>query len=78
MIQIEDYDLPIQVAEKIISGTSEITASPIDKAICRVFGDTREEIKTIHRDMFSVNEIEEIAKYLLVYCEIHKRENDER
>lgn len=30
MIQIDDYDLPIQVAEKIIGGTKDVPASSIN------------------------------------------------
>ncbi len=75
MIQINDYDTPIQVAEKIISGTQEVEANMVDKAMMRAFGG--KEIDTVHRDMFSIAEIEEIAGYLLVYCNAHKEGSEE-
>lgn len=71
MIQIDDYDSPIQVAEKIIGGTKDVPASMLDKAAYRAF--TGEEIgETISRDMFDLEEIKEIAGYLLVYYEAHQ------
>lgn len=66
MIQIEDYDTPIQVAEKIISGTKEVPASALEKAAYRAF--TGKELgETLHRDMFELEEIKEIADYLTIY-----------
>lgn len=71
MIQINDFDLPIQVAEKIIGGTKEVPASMLDKAAYKAF--TGKEIgETVHRDMFDLEEIKEIAGYLIVYYEAHK------
>lgn len=71
MIQIDDYDLPIQVAEKIIGGTKEVPASLLDKAAYKAF--TGKELKdTVHRDMFDLEEIKEIADYLIVYYEAHQ------
>ena len=71
MIQINDYDLPIQVAEKIIGGTKEVRASMLDKAAYKAF--TGKEIgETVHRDMFDLEEIKEIADYLIVYYEAHE------
>lgn len=71
MIQIDDFDLPIQVAEKIIGGTKEIPASLLDKAAFKAF--TGKELGgTVHRDMFDLEEIKEIADYLIVYYEAHQ------
>ena len=71
MIQINDYDLPIQVAEKIIGGTKDVPASLLDKAAFRAF--TGKEIgETISRDMFDLDEIKEIADYLMVYYQTHQ------
>lgn len=71
MIQIDDYDLPIQVAEKIIGGTKDAPASVLDKAAYRAF--TGKELgETVHKDMFDLEEIKEIADYLIVYYESHK------
>jgi hypothetical protein len=75
-IQINDFDTPIEVAQKIINATTEVEASMVDKAMMRAFGG--KEVDTIHRDMFSIAEIEEIAGYLMVYCNTHKpKESDE-
>lgn len=74
MIQIDDYDLPIQVAEKIISGTKNVPASMLDKAVYKTF--TGKEIgETVSRDMFDLEEIKEIADYLIVYYEAHRNED---
>ena len=70
MIQIEDNDMPIQVAGKIIGGTKEKPATPLDKAAHRVF--VGEEIgDTVSVDMFDLEEIKEIADYLMVYYQSH-------
>lgn len=70
MIQINDFDLPIQVAEKIIGGTIEEPASILDKAAYRAF--TGNELgEMVHRDMFDLEEIKEIADYLMVYYQAH-------
>lgn len=71
MIQINDYDLPIQVAEKIIGGTKKVPASLLDKAAYKAF--TRKEIgETVSKDMFDLEEIKEIADYLMVYYDAHQ------
>jgi hypothetical protein len=70
MIQIDDFDLPIQVAEKIIGGTKDVPVSMLDKAAYRAF--TGKELgETAHRDMFELEEIKEIADYLMVYYQAH-------
>lgn len=70
MIQIENHDLPIKVAEKIINGTKEVPATPLDKAVHRAF--TGEIIgDTVSVDMFDLEEIKEIADYLIVYYQSH-------
>lgn len=70
MIQINDYDLSIQAAEKIIGGIKEVPASMLDKAAYRAF--TGKELgETTYRDMFEPEEIKEIADYLLVYYQAH-------
>ena len=69
MIQINDYDLPIQVAGKIISGTKDVSASISDKAACAFAGKKIKE--TVHKDMFELEEIKEIADYLMVYYRAH-------
>ena len=70
MIQINDFDLPIHVAEKIIGGTKDVPASRLDKATYKVF--TGKELgETLSRDMFELEEIKEIADYLMVYYQAH-------
>lgn len=70
MIQIDDFDLPIQVAEKIIGGIKDEPASMLDKAAYKAF--TGKELGgTAHRDMFELEEIKEIADYLMVYYQAH-------
>ena len=69
MIQIDDNDLPITVAEKIIKGTKPNKYSTdgwkaLSKAVTGI------ECDTI--DMFNLEEIKEIASYLRVYCECHE------
>lgn len=66
MIQIDDYDLPIQVAEKIIAGTKDVPASALDKMFAG-----KQIGETVSRDMFDLEEIKEIADYLIVYCQAH-------
>ena len=77
MIQIEDYDTPMQAAEKLISGTMEVEANVFDKAMMRAFGG--EEVNKIRRALFGLEELKEIAGYLLVYYNAHKEgENNEQ
>ena len=72
MIQINDNDLPIQVAEKIISGTKEITLSPLMKSLRNaVVGDSIGDNDKSIVDMFELEEIKEIADYLTVYYQSH-------
>lgn len=67
MIQIDDNDLPITVAEKIVRGTKPNTMSDAMKnATEKIFG-----VRADTEDMFSIDEIKEIADYLLVYYESH-------
>ena len=69
MIQIEDNDLPITVAQKIITGTKTCIRSAAQKAAYKVFSGSDEIDDTC--DMFSLEEIEEIAIYLRAYCNTH-------
>ena len=75
MIQINDCTTPIEVAQKIINGTEEVEANIVDKAVMRTFG--YEEKDTMCRNMFSLEEIKEIAGYLLVYCNAHRSQEEE-
>ena len=70
MIQINDNDLPITVAEKIINGNKPNNPTPLMKSLAKaVIGD---EHASDSVDMFDLEEIKEIADYLMVYYEAHK------
>lgn len=66
MILIDNNDLPITVAEKIIKGVKPNNPTPLMKAI------TGDEDANENVDMFDLEEIKEIADYLIVYYEAHK------
>lgn len=67
MIQINDNDMPITVAEKIINGTKPNDISEaLRNATEKLFG-----IRADTQDMFSLEEIKEIADYLMVYFQAH-------
>ena len=68
MIQINDNDLPITVAERIINGTKPYNPTEMMRAISKAI--TGDECDT--QDMFDLEEIKEIADYLMVYYESHK------
>ena len=70
MIQINDYDLPITVADKIITGTKPNVATPLTRAIAKAITGSETAAESI--DMFDIDEIKEIADYLMVYYESHK------
>ena len=67
MIEIKDTDLPITVAEKIITGTKPYSATPLTKAVVKVITGSETAGDTVN--MFSLYEIKEIADYLMVYYE---------
>ena len=70
MIQIEDTDLPIDVAKKIVTGTKVVTLTPLMKACRKAI--TGSETDDGEYDMFELDEIKEIADYLLVYYNAHQ------
>ena len=70
MIEIKDTDLPITVAEKIITGTKRYNATPLTKAVAKAL--TGDETAGDTVDMFDLEEIKEIADHLMVYYENHK------
>lgn len=67
MFVINDNDLPIVVAEKIIKGTKPYNPTPTMKALTKAI--TGEEQTT--QDMFDLEEIKEISDYLMVYYNNH-------
>ena len=70
MIEINDTDLPITVAEKIITGVKPYAATPLAKEVMKAITGREAESESV--DMFDLEEIKEIADYLMVYYENHK------
>lgn len=70
MIEIKDTDLPITVAEKIITGTKPYNPTPMMKAIVKALTGGETAGDTV--DMFELEEIKEIADYLMAYYENNK------
>ena len=70
MIQINDNDLPIMVAEKIINGVKPNNPTSLMKSLAKAI--TGDEHASENIDMFDLEEIKEIATYLMVYYEAHK------
>lgn len=70
MIQINDNDLPITTAEKIIRGVRPNDPTPFMKSLAKAI--TGDEHASDSVDMFDLEEIKEIADYLIVYYEAHK------
>jgi len=70
MIEINDNDLPITVAEKIITGTKPYNPTPMMKAMVKAITGSETSADTV--DMFELEEIKEIADYLMMYYESHK------
>jgi hypothetical protein len=70
MIQINDNDLPITAAEKIIRGTKPNEVTETMKALAKAITGNENACDTM--DMFSLEEIKEIADYLMVYYESHE------
>lgn len=66
MIQIDDKDLPIMAAEKLITGTREMEDGIVKTANKYLGGNGQ-------CDLFTVEELHEISEYLRVYCENHER-----
>lgn len=67
MITIRDNDLPITVAEKIINGRKPSDLSEqMQRVIDKMFGSCSST-----QDMYSLDEIKEIADYLMVYYNNH-------
>ena len=74
MIQITDSDQPIDVAQKIITGTKTVALSPAQKALRgALLNDKSSEFEF---DMFTLDEIKEIIDYLTVYYNAHKEGPD--
>lgn len=74
MIQIEDTDTPIIVAQKLIYGTKSVTWTPASKLSYTIATGEAPKEEKHEADMFSDVEIREIAEYLLTYSKYHKEE----
>jgi len=75
MITIEDNDFPIDVARKIILGTKPLDLSEFQKRLRGfVLPESIKDDETM--DMFDLEEIKEIADYLMVYYSSHYMEGD--
>ena len=61
MIQIDDNDLPITVAEKLIKARKPLPDG-IGKTINKVMGGEGES------DMFTTDDLLEISEYLRIFC----------
>lgn len=70
MIQINDNDLPVTVAEKIITGLRPYNPTPAMAAFAKAITGNEEAANT--QDMFSLEDIKEIADYLMVYYSAHE------
>lgn len=70
MIQIMDDDFPITVADKIIHGVKPYNPTLPMRALAKAI--TGNEISSNKQDMFNLDEIKEIADYLMVYYNSHQ------
>lgn len=68
MIEIDEKDLPITVAQKLITATREIEDNEIlVKSLNKLCGGDGKQ------DAFNDDELREIAAYLILYCN-HRNE----
>lgn len=74
MITIDDYDMPITVAEKLISARTRRKACQLDKIFQKAF--TGKEMDEVECDTFSDDDLREIAEHLLVYVK-HEEGGDD-
>ena len=70
MITIEDNDFPVDVAAKIIKGTKPAELNELQKRMrgC-LLPESLKDDQTM--DMFTLEELREIAEYLMVYYNSH-------
>ena len=65
MIEIQDYDEPIVVAEKLINARTKRKCGSFDKIIQKAF--TGQELDEVEVDTFSDDDLKESADHLMVY-----------
>lgn len=70
MIQINNNDLPIIAAEKIITGVKPNNPTSLMQDLAKAITGDEHASETV--DMFDLEEIKEIADYLIIYYEAHK------
>ncbi len=70
MIEIQDNDSPVIAAGKIIHGTRPYAPTPLTRKIVSVLTGDESAADTV--DMYDLEEIKEIADYLMVYYNSHK------
>lgn len=70
MIQINDDDLPITVANKIITGVNPNNPTSLAEDLVKAITGGKHASENV--DMFDLEEIKEIADYLIVYYKAHK------
>ena len=69
MIQINDNDLPITVANKIVNGAKPSNSTEFMKSLAKAMSGDEHAGEII--DMFDLEEIKEIADYLMVFYNSH-------
>lgn len=69
MITIEDDDLPIVAAKKIITGTKPYNLTPLKKEAYEAVYGKGSVCNSV--DMFDLDEIKEIADYLMAFYNNH-------
>lgn len=72
MITINDFDSPITAAQKIIHGTRKEKISPaaVESLLLGTVISEGDPLE-FEKDMFDLEEIKEIADYLMVYYNSH-------
>ena len=74
MITIEDDDLPIVAAQKIITGTKPYSPTPLMKQVTEAVAGKGVDCNSV--DMFDLDEIKEIADYLMAFYNNHATKGD--
>lgn len=69
MIKIEDNDSPITAADKLIHGTRPYNPTPAAATLSKAITGDENASDTV--DMYDLEELKEIADYLMVYYNSH-------
>ena len=72
MITIEDNDMPITVADKLICALRPQKNTVLHRFTQVIVNGVSEDKEEIMVDMFDFDDLEEIANYLLVYVKRYK------